>query len=60
MNINRQAIKKLHEMFVDAQYAQQLGLKHFNNQTTTEETVELKEIADELIATISEWKRLIG
>lgn len=59
MKINRQGIKKLHEMFVDAQYAQQLGLKYFNNQVTTEEIVELKEIADELVVTINEWKSLI-
>ena len=29
---NREAIKKLNDMIVDSQYAQQLGIKVFNGQ----------------------------
>lgn len=56
----RQAIKKLHDMLIDSQYAQQLGIKVFNKQASEAEVEELKIVADELIATINEWKGLIG
>ena len=47
-------------MIVDSQYAQQLGVKVFNGQATTAQIEELKAVGDELIATINEWKGLIG
>ena len=56
----RQGIKRLHDMLVDAQFAQQLGIKVFNRQASSAETEELKVVADELIVTINEWKGLIG
>lgn len=56
----RQGVKKLNDMIVDAQFAQQLGIKVFNKQATGAEVEELKVVADEIIATINEWKGLIG
>lgn len=56
----RHAVKKLNDMIVDSQYAQQLGVKVFNRQASSAETEELKVVADELLATINEWKGLIG
>ena len=56
----RQGVKKLNNMMVDAQFAQQLGIKVFNKQASSAEVEELKVVADEIIATINEWKGLIG
>lgn len=56
----RHAVKKLNDMIVDSQYAQQIGVKVFNRQATAAEVEELKVVADELIATINDWKGLIG
>lgn len=56
----RQGVKRLNDMIVDSQFAQQLGVKVFNRQATSAEVEELKVVADELIATINEWKGLIG
>lgn len=56
----RQGVKKLNDMIVDSQFAQQLGVKVFNRQATAAEIEELKVVADELVATINEWKGLIG
>jgi hypothetical protein len=60
MMIQRQGVKKLNDMMVDAQFAQQLGIKVFNKQATGAEVEELKVVADELITTINEWKGLMG
>ncbi len=56
----RQGVKKLHDMVVDSQYAQQLGIKAFNKQANSNEMEELKLVADELITTINEWKNLLN
>lgn len=56
----RQGVKKLHDMVVDSQYAQQLGIKVFNKQANSNEIEELKLVADELITTINEWKNLLN
>ena len=56
----RQGVKRLNDMIVDSQFAQQLGVKVFNRQATAAEVEELKVVADELITTINEWKGLIG
>ena len=47
----RQGVKRLNDMIVDSQFAQQLGVKVFNRQATSAEVEELKVVADELIAT---------
>lgn len=57
--INRDAIKKLNDMIVDSQYAQQLGIKVFNGQGTVEEHVQLNTIATDLLSAIQIWKDLI-
>ena len=56
----RQGVKRLNDMIVDSQFAQQLGVKVFNRQATAAEVEELKVVADELITTINECKGLIG
>ena len=56
----RQGVKRLNDMIVDSQFAQQLGVKVFNRQATATEVEELKVVADELITTVNEWKGLIG
>lgn len=57
--INRDAIKKLNDMIVDSQYAQQLGIKVFNGQGSPEEHIQLTAIATDLLSAIQIWKDLI-
>lgn len=57
--INRDAIKKLNDMTVDSQYAQQLGIKVFNGQANAVECSQLQDVAEDLIESINAWKDLI-
>ncbi len=57
--IKREAIKKLNEMIVDSQYAQQLGIRVFNGQSTPDERHELKILAHDLITSIQIWEKEI-
>lgn len=56
----REGVKRLNDMIVDSQYAQQLGVKVFNKQANSNEIEELKVVADELINIIIGWKSLIS
>lgn len=53
--INRDAIKKLNDMLVDTQYAQQMGIKVFNGQASQQECDDLKICAQDLISAIQVW-----
>lgn len=57
--INRDAIKKLNDMIVDSQYAQQLGIKVFNGQGNPDDWLQLQNVANDLITEIQIWKALI-
>lgn len=57
--INREAIKKLNDMIVDSQYAQQLGIKVFNGQASPAECNELREAGNDLLSEIQTWMALI-
>ena len=59
MSVNRDAIKKLNDMIVDSQFAQQMGVKVFNGQATHEECAELQKAAEDLISAIKVWKEAI-
>jgi hypothetical protein len=59
MSANREGIKRLNDMIVDAQYAQQMGIKVFNGQASAEDYLELQKVADDLISEIQNWKSLI-
>lgn len=56
---NREAIKKLQEMIVDAQYAQQLGVKVFNGQGGAADNETLKQVGEDIIAEVKAWLVLI-
>lgn len=56
---NREAIKKLQEMIVDSQYAQQLGIKVFNGQANVDEINELKKAGDDILEEVKTWLALI-
>ena len=59
MSVNRDAIKKLNDMIVDSQFAQQMGIKVFNGQATPAECAELKKTAEDLLSAINVWKEAI-
>jgi hypothetical protein len=52
---NRDAIKKLQEMIVDTQYAQQLGLKVFNGQASADEINELRSAGEDILEEVRIW-----
>lgn len=52
---NRDAIKKLQEMIVDAQYAQQLGVKVFNGQGTATDNEQLVKVGEDILAEVKAW-----
>ena len=52
---DRNAIKKLQEMIVDTQYAQQLGVKVFNGQASIEETNELRKAGEDILEEVKTW-----
>lgn len=56
---NREAIKKLQDMIVDSQYAQQLGIKVFNGQASVEEINELRSAGEDILEEVKTWLALI-
>lgn len=56
---NREAIKKLQEMIVDAQYAQQLGIRVFNGQASAEEMNDLRKVGEDILEEVKTWLALI-
>lgn len=56
---NREAIKKLQEMIVDSQYAQQLGIKVFNGQANSDEINELRKAGQDILEEVNTWLALI-
>lgn len=56
---NREAIKKLQEMIVDSQYAQQLGIKVFNGQASADEINELRCAGEDILEEVKTWLALI-
>lgn len=56
---NREALKKLSDMMIDCQYAQQMGIQVFNGQATPEMCASLQKVSDDLIAEVQTWKALI-
>jgi len=61
MNVipNRDALKKLSDMMIDAQYAQQVGIQVFNGQPSPDICAALKQTADDIVAEVQAWKALI-
>lgn len=56
---NRDAIKKLQNMIVDSQYAQQLGIKFFNGQASDEEIKDLRKAGEDILEEVKTWLALI-
>lgn len=56
---NREAIKKLQEMIVDSQYAQQLGIKVFNGQANNDEINELRKAGQDILEEVNTWLALM-
>jgi|JI61114C2RNA_FD_contig_31_5210345_length_417_multi_1_in_0_out_0_2 hypothetical protein len=57
--VNREAIKKLQDMIVDSQYAQQLGMKVFNGQASTEEMNDLRKAGEDILEEVKTWLELV-
>ena len=56
---NREAIKKLNDMIVDSQYAQQLGIKVFNGQASAEEMNDLRKVGEDILEEVKIWLTLV-
>ena len=56
---NREAIKKLQDMIVDSQFAQQLGIKVFNGQASAEEINDLRKAGEDILEEVKTWLALI-
>ena len=56
---NREAIKKLNDMIVDSQFAQQLGIKVFNGQASAEEMNDLRKAGEDILEEVKTWLALI-